>query len=143
MILLDTNVISELMRPEPEPRVLRWLSAQSLERIHLAALTVAEIRRGLALLPPGARRQSLEQSFDRFLELGFSRRILPFSEASAAVYAPICARRVQAGLGIDELDILLAAIATEHSASIATRNTGDFDRTGVSIINPWTADTPG
>lgn len=139
MILLDTNVVSELMRPTPAPEVLQWIAAQPLEQLYIASLTVAEIRRGLALLPAGARRRKLEVAFDHFLEQGFSRRVLPFSQSTAAVYAPIYAQRMQAGLGIGELDLLLAAIAAEHGAWVATRNISDFDQTGVKIINPWTA----
>lgn len=137
MILLDTNIVSELMRPQPEPKVLRWIATQPLEQLYIASLTVAEIRRGLALLPQGARRQTLEAAFDRFLQEGFGRRILPFSQSTASVYAPIYAKRVQAGFGIGELDILLAAIAAEHSARIATRNVSDFDQTGLRVVNPW------
>lgn len=139
MILLDTNVVSELMRPTPAPEVLQWIAAQPLEQLYIASLTVAEIRRGLALLPAGARRRKLEAAFDHFLEQGFSRRVLPLSQSTAAVYGPIYAQRMHAGLGIGELDLLLAAIATEHGARIATRNISDFDQTGVKIINPWTA----
>jgi predicted nucleic acid-binding protein len=141
MILLDTNVVSELMRPKPAPEVLRWITAQPLEQLYIASLTVAEIRRGLALLPTGARRKRLEESFDRFLQQGFDRRILSFSESTATVYAPIYAQRMQAGLGIGELDLLLAAIAAEHNAHIATRNISDFEQTGLKVINPWTDDS--
>lgn len=138
MILLDTNVVSELMRPKPDSKVLQWIASQPFEQLYLTSLTVAEIRRGLALLPTGTRRQALEHAFDRFIEQGFSRRILPFAPSTAAVYAPIYAKRVQAGLGIGELDLLLAAIAAEHSARIATRNVSDFEQTGIKVINPWT-----
>ena len=125
------------MRPCPEPRVLNWLAEQPIEQLYMAAITEAEIRRGLALLPEGTRRDNLEDAFTRFLEEGFSGRILSFSESTAAVYAPIYARRVKAGLRIDELGLLLAAIATEHRAAISTRNTSDFEESGVKLINPW------
>lgn len=137
MILLDTDVISELMRPEPAPVVLQWLSTQPVEHLCVAAITVAEIRRGLALLPDGGRRQKLESPFEHFLEQGFCGRILPFTESTVACYAPIYAGRVRAGFGVGELDLLLAAIAVEQSAAIATRNTADFQETGVRLINPW------
>lgn len=126
------------MRPTPAPEVLQWIAAQPLEQLYIASLTIAEIRRGLALLPSGARRQRLESAFGHFLEQGFSRRTLPFSQSTAAVYAPIYAKRLRAGLGIGELDLLLAGIAAEHGARIATRNVSDFDQTGVKVINPWT-----
>jgi len=138
MILLDTNVVSELMRRTPAPTVLEWIAAQPIEQLFLASLTIAEIRRGLALLPKGARRSSLESAFTQFLEQGFHQRILPFTRSTAEVYAPIYARRMKAGLGIGELDLLLAGIASEHNARIATRNVTDFEQTGASVVNPWT-----
>jgi predicted nucleic acid-binding protein len=138
MILLDTNVVSEIMRPKPEPNVLSWIATQSIEQLYIASLTVAEIRRGLALLPEGARKQSLHSAFDRFVAQGFEDRILPFTQHTAEVYAPIYASRVKAGLGVGELDLLLAACAAENGTRIATRNVRDFEHTGVKLINPWT-----
>ena len=137
MIILDTNVISELMKKQPDLKVLDWLGRQTSAQIYLTAITVAEIQRGLALLPAGRRRTALEKSFDRFLDLGFRERILSFSPSTAGIYAPIYCARVEAGLGVGELDLLIAAIAREQNASIATRNTGDFEQTGVPLINPW------
>lgn len=137
MILLDTNVVSEIMRPQPEPNVLAWLAAQDATRLCLAALTVAEIRRGLERLPSGTRREQLESGFNTFLTQGFSGRVFPFTESTAAIYAPIYAKRVDAGLGVGEIDLLIAAIAAENRASIATRNTSDFEATGLKLINPW------
>ena len=137
MIILDTNVVSELMRPKPDPQVLSWLRGQNAPQIHLTALTVAEIRRGLALLPEGRRRKSLEGAFATFLTEGFGERILPFTEKTTRFYAPLYKARVDAGLGVGEIDLIIAAMAREHQASLATRNTSDFEHCGLRLINPW------
>lgn len=137
MIILDTNVVSELMKREPDTKVLQWLRRQNPARVFLASLTVAEIGRGLTLLPEGRRKARLEEAFRTFLERGFRERILPFSRTTASVYPPLYKARVTAGLGVGELDLLIAAIATEHSASLATRNRTDFEGCGIRLINPW------
>ena len=137
MILLDTNVVSELMRQDPDDQVLNWLRQQRTEQIYLTAVTVAEIRRGLALLPDGRRKGKLEEAFQQFLNRGFLDRILPFASETTLVYAPIYCARVQAGLGVGELDLLIAAIAKQYGASLATRNTTDFEACGLKLINPW------
>ena len=137
MVILDTNVVSELMKKQPDAKVLDWLEGQKTGQLYLTAITIAEIRRGLALLPEGQRRTALEQAFDRFLELGFNERVLSFTPATARVYAPIYRARIEAGLGVGELDLLIAAIARQQDAAIATRNTGDFEQTGVRLTNPW------
>ena len=125
------------MKKQPDARALHWLEGQKTSQLYLTAITVAEIRRGLALLPEGQRRNNLEQAFGQFLELGFKDRILPFSASTARIYAPIYQARMKAGLGISELDLLIAAIARQHDAALATRNTGDFEQTGLRLINPW------
>lgn len=137
MILLDTNVVSELMRQHPDNNVLNWLRKQSGDQLYLTALTVAEIRRGLALLPNGQRKIKLEEAFQEFLDKGFQDRILSFTSETTVSYAPIYLARVQAGLGAGELDLLIAAIAKQYRASIATRNTTDFEACGLILINPW------
>lgn len=137
MIILDTNVVSELMRQYPDEKVLDWLRKQHTERLYLTALTVAEIRRGLALLPEGRRKIKLEKAFQDFLDKGFQDRVLPFTGDTTLSYAPIYHARVQAGLGVGELDMLIAAIAKEYRATIATRNTTDFESCGLKLINPW------
>lgn len=137
MILLDTNVVSELMRQHPDDQVLNWLRKQSADQLYLTALTVAEIRRGLALLPDGRRKSKLEGAFQQFLDQGFQDRILPFASETTLAYAPIYRARVQAGLGVGELDLLIAAIAKQYRASLATRNTTDFEACGLKLINPW------
>jgi len=137
MILLDTNVVSELMRQHPDDQVLNWLRKQSPEQLYLTALTEAEIRRGLALLPDGRRKSKLEGAFQQFLDKGFQDRILPFASETTLAYAQIYRARVQAGLGVGELDLLIAAIAKQYRASLATRNTADFEACGLKLINPW------
>ena len=137
MIVLDTNVLSELMRREPDLRVLDWIRRQNTAQLYLSALTVAEIRRGLALLPDGKRKLDLEKAFDDFLNKGFDQRILPFTMETSRVYAPFYRARVQAGLGVGELDLLIAAIAKQHKADLATRNISDFEACGLRLINPW------
>ena len=137
MILLDTNVVSEVMRPQPDVNVLRWLGEQQPDQLYLTALTVAEIYRGLALLPNGRKRAKLEAAFQQFLTRGFQDRILSFTSKTSLIYAPVYCARVKAGLGIGELDLLIAAIAKEFKASLATRNTTDFKACGIKLINPW------
>lgn len=137
MIVLDSNVISELMRREPDQRVLGWIRRQNTAQLYLTALSAAEIRRGIALLPDGKRKRDLEQSFEDFLVKGFEQRILPFTTETSRVYAPIYRARVKAGLGVGELDLLIAAIAKQHQADLATRNLSDFEGCGIRIINPW------
>ena len=137
MIVLDTNIVSELMRREPNLRVLNWIRRQNTSRLYLTALSVAEIRRGLDLLPDGKRKLDLGNAFEEFLEKGFDRRTLPFTTETSRVYAPIYRARVKAGLGVGELDLLIAAIAKEHNADLATRNTTDFEACGLRLINPW------
>jgi predicted nucleic acid-binding protein len=139
MVILDTNVVSELMREAPHPVVLRWLRGQKTGHLHLTSLTVAEIRRGLELLPEGRRRKALEKAFATFLHKGFAGRILPFTEKTTPFYAPLYRARVRAGLGVGELDLLIAGISREHGARLATRNTADFHECGLDLINPWLA----
>jgi len=137
VIILDTNVISELMRTHPETIVLQWLRQQNPEQLFLTAFTVAEIQRGLALLPAGSRKAKLESAFQTFLTEGFQTRILPFTERTIRYYVPLYTARFQAGLSVGELDLLIAAIAKENDATLATRNTKDFGQCGLRLINPW------
>lgn len=125
------------MRKQPDVKVLNWLHTQVASELYLSALTVAEIRRGLALLPKGRRQSSLMDAFQSFLAKGFDHRILAFTQETSLVYAPIYCARVKAGLSVGELDVLIAAIAKEHGARLATRNTKDFDACGLRLINPW------
>lgn len=137
MILLDTNVVSELMRPEPAAAVLAWLWTQSLRDLATTAVTAAEIRYGLARLPEGRRRRELEERFRLFLLRGFDRRILPFDAAASELYGEIVAGREREGLPIQVLDAQIAAIARCRGAVVATRDTAGFGGCGVEVLNPW------
>ncbi len=137
MIILDTNVVSELMRAQPDGAVLAWVGKQNPAQLHLTAFTVAEIRRGLVLLPKGRRRTGLEDAFETFLMKGFADRILPFTERTTRVYTSIYRSRKETGLSLGELDLLIAAIVKEHDARLATRNSKDFEGCGLRLINPW------
>ena len=137
MILLDTNVLSELMRPEPEAAVLQWMAAQT-DALYVTALSYAEILFGIDLLPKGRRRQRLgEQAAAMFTE-DFAGRILSFDLATAPAYAAIAGKRQKAGQRLSPVDGMIAAIAQVHGASIATRD-GDFSGCGIPLINPWQA----
>ncbi len=137
MIVLDTNVLSELMRPEPEAAVLQWMAAQT-DALYVTALSYAEILLGIDLLPKGKRRQRLgEQATAMFTE-DFAGRILSFDLATAPAYAAIAGKRQKAGQRLSPIDGMIAAVAHVHSASIATRD-GDFAGCGVPLINPWHA----
>lgn len=136
MIVLDTNVVSELMRPEPAPAVLAWMQRSSGNVLYTTAVTIAEIRYGIARLPEGRRRQSLQQAADEVFA-AFPRQILPFDLASARAYADIVASREERGNPISGFDAQIAAICRSQAAALATRNTKDFVDTGISLLNPW------
>ena len=140
MIILDTNVISELMRPQPDPTVAAWIRSYDAQQFALTAINVAEIRRGISRLPHGKRRDNLEQNFDQFLQDAFGERIWAFDEAAANLYGTLAARREEAGRSVDPVDLMIAAIAKYHRAAIATRNTNDFSGLGIKLINPREAD---
>lgn len=137
MIVLDTNVISEIMRERPDERVMAWLGRQKTLHLAVTTLTLAEIQRGLKRLPAGARRRKLEANFAEFIARGFEGRILSFDEQAAATYGEVCAQRESKGLHADPLDLMIAAVAKDADASLATRNTGDFSHCGIRLINPW------
>lgn len=139
MILLDTNILSELMRPAPEAAVERWLADQPAASVFISAITEAELRYGLALLPSGKRRSSLTAVLQDMLAEDFSGRILPFDSSAAVDFAEIAADRRQAGRPISQADAQIAAIARSRGAALATRNVADFERCGVELLNPWNA----
>ncbi|MDE0150016.1 MAG: type II toxin-antitoxin system VapC family toxin [Rhodospirillaceae bacterium] len=138
MFVLDTNVASELMRPAPAPAVTAWVAQWDAEDLFLTAVGEAELRYGIAILPVGRRRNSLEASITRWLNLGFAERILPFDSAAARAYAEIAAVRRFAGRPIGETDCQIAAIARCRGMAVATRNVRDFADIGVEAIDPWT-----
>lgn len=137
MIILDTNVVSELMCVEANENVKRWLSNQRISNLAITTITIAEIQRGLERLPVGKRRKRLEESFALFIADAFNNRFLPFDEDAANLYGKLTAQREKAGLHAGAVDMLIAAIAKVHKASIATRNVSDFEGCGIKLINPW------
>jgi len=139
MILLDTNVISELLRPAPAPSVETWLAAQDGPDVYLSAVSEAELRLGVALLPAGSRRAALAGAIDTILAEDFRARILPFDSAATRAYAAIVAERRSAGRPISQFDAQIAAIARANGATVATRNVRDFETCGIDLIDPWQA----
>ena len=137
MIVLDTNVLSELLRPRPAPQVEAWLAAQDGARVYFTAVGEAELRHGVALLPAGRRRTALGAAIDGVLDEDFRDRILPFDREAARAYAVIAAARRAVGRPISQFDCQIAAIARAHGASLATRDTGDYGGCGVALIDPW------
>jgi predicted nucleic acid-binding protein len=140
MIIIDTNVISELLRPTPEPAVEAWLGEQDGLNIYLTAISEAELRYGVAIMTNGKRRDGLDNAIDRILRDDMAGRILPFDSAAARAFADIAATRRSAGRPILQADCQIAAIAWAHNAPVATRNTPDFEGCGIDLINPWTAE---
>ncbi len=137
MIVLDTNVLSELLRPTPAPQVEAWLAAQDGASVYFTAVGEAELRHGVAILPAGRRRDALAEAIEGMLDEDFRGRILPFDREAAAAYAAIAAERRAAGRPISQFDCQIAAIARAQGASVATRNTGDYEGCGVAVIDPW------
>jgi toxin FitB len=137
MILLDTNVVSEPLRHRPEARVIEWIDAQAAETLFLSAVTVAELRAGVALLPTGKRRSGLRESLEtRVLPL-FAGRVLPFDLSCTSAYAALMAKARAVGLAIAAADGYIAAIAAANGFAVATRDTSPFKGAGVAVINPW------
>lgn len=136
MIILDTNVVSELMRPQPAPRVVAWARGQSPASIAITAVTVAEIGWGIARLPQGARRTSLASRASRIFA-AHAREVLPFDLRAAAHYGDIVAARTAAGRPINGFDAQIAAIARAHKATLATRDSGGFAGVSIPLVDPW------
>lgn len=139
MILLDTNVVSEPLRQAPEARVIQWIDAQPLETLFLSAITVAELRARVALLPAGKRRTSLQESLEKQVLPLFVGRVLPFDLACTQAYAQLMATARAAGLSIATADGYIAAIAAANGFTVATRDTTPFEAAGAAVINPWQA----
>jgi len=136
MIVLDTNVVSELMRATPAPAVRAWLRRTSSTGLYTTAVTVAEIRYGIARLPDGRRKHDLNQAANEIFA-AFPRQVLPFDLAAATAYADVVAGREGDGNPISGFDGQIAAICRSQAATLATRNTKDFIDTGISLIDPW------
>ena len=137
MIVLDTNVLSEALKPLPSPAVLDWLAAQEPSSVFTTAITQAEVLYGVATLPAGRRRMRLLAAVEKMFAEEFEDRILPFDEDAAREFAGIVATREAAGRPISQFDGMIAAIARSHRASVATRNITDFQDCGTDVINPW------
>jgi predicted nucleic acid-binding protein len=137
VIVLDTNVVSELMRPKPDPGVLRWFGARGHARFHVTAITVAEMLLGLELLPRGKRRDAMEVALRQVFDSDFDGRVLAFGSDAASYYAQVVATRRRAGRPIQTMDAQIAAIARAHGCAVATRNVDDFAACGVEVLDPW------
>ena len=137
MIILDTNVVSELMRAAPDPAVMGWVDGQRLTDLWITATSAGELEFGAARLPAGRRKRALTAEVVAMVDQTFARRVLVFDRAAAAHYAVIAASRERAGRRIRTADAQIAAVCRARNAPLATRNTKDFDGTGVELINPW------
>jgi predicted nucleic acid-binding protein len=136
--LLDTNVISELIKPTPDPTVTRWIDATDESLLWLSVLTLGQIRKGIALLPNASRRVSLETWLDHELALRFADRILAIDQSVADRWGRIAAKALAAKSPLPVIDGLLAATALRHNLTLVTRNFRDVAATGVAVFNPWT-----
>lgn len=139
MIVLDTDVLSRAMLPRPDPAVVSWLDRQARISVWTTAVTVLEVRFGIALLPSGSRRSRLERAFERVLGEMIEERILPFDTAAAAVTASLMAHRRRLGRTVDLRDAMIAGIAIARHATLATRNTRHFTDLPLAVIDPWSA----
>lgn len=137
MIVLDTNVISELARQEPDPGVLSWLDSFEIAGLVTTAITAAELRYGVTRLPDGHRKRELAAIIHGILTEDFHGRVLPFDDSASVCYADIVTGRERSGRPIGIPDAQIAAICRDLSAVLATRNTADFEDTGIELVNPW------
>ena len=138
-ILLDTNVISETFKPQPEVKVASWLASIPIDQLFVSSITKAELLYGLALLPDGKRKEALATVIEEFLERWVANPIESFDERDAVAYARISAHRRKIGHKIRELDAQIASIAMTRGFAVATRNVWDFEDCGLTVINPWDA----
>lgn len=136
-VLLDTNVLSELLRAQPQAAVLGWVAAQPVDSLFVSAVTQAEMMLGARLLPAGKRRQLLEHAVGAMFREDFADRVLPFDAEAASAYATVVAARRAAGRPISQFDAQIAAIALSRGATIATRNVADFAGCAVELVDPW------
>lgn len=137
MILLDTNVISEVMRPRPDPNVVAWMESYSGGTLFTTTITEGEILYGIEALPEGRRKDGLRDAVRAFFDEELAHRVLPFERKAAAAYALVSAGRRARGHGFDTADMQIAAIAHVHSCALATRNTRDFIGCGIELIDPF------
>lgn len=136
MIVLDTNALSELMRPSADPAFLRWWKSMAGQALHTTSISVAEIEFGVERLPQGRRKEALQSAVKDIFE-SFSSEILAFDRRAAPAYAQIAVERSKAGAPIDGFDAQIAAICHVHQATLVSRNIKDFVGTGIEMLNPW------
>jgi predicted nucleic acid-binding protein len=139
MIVLDTNVLSEIMRANPDENVLTWLDSQYAHDLHITSITVSELLYGVARLAHGKRKTALRGAIESLLDGELAGRVLAFDEAAARCYAILVAEREAQGRPISSADAQIASICHSRDAVLATRNGKDFEATGVPVIDPWTA----
>lgn len=143
MIVLDTNVLSELLKPAPDENVKVWVERKPIASLFISTLTQAEILYGVALLPDGKRKNGLLAATHTLFSKGFAGRILPFDTDAAVMYPQIAATRRRMGRPISQFDAQIAAIARSRGGPVATRNVDDFSDCGIEVINPWQAGRSG
>jgi predicted nucleic acid-binding protein len=137
MFILDTNILSAIMSAQPAPEVEAWIAGERDDRLFTTAISQAEILSGLAIMPEGRRRFALETAASAIFDEDFGGRVLPFDAAAASAYAEIFAARRRRGRATAPLDLMIAAIALAHGASVVTRDVAGFAECGVAVVNPW------
>jgi toxin FitB len=137
VLILDTNVVSEVLRSKPDETVVTWFESQPRHQLFTTAVTQAEIYYGINLLPKGTRRQKLLAVAQLIFEEDLENRVLPFSGEAASHYAELAAARRSLGRPISQFDAMIAAVARLHGGDLVTRNTADFDHCGINVVNPW------
>jgi hypothetical protein len=137
MILLDTNIVSEVMKTQPAEAVVAWLNGQDSEKLYVSSVTIGEITYGLRILPDGKRRAGLRERFERFVALAFEQRVLAYDESAARIYGDLMGDRKELGLPMSVPDGQIAAIARLNHLAVATRNVVDFKNCGIDVVNPF------
>jgi len=137
MILLDTNVVSEVMKARPAEAVVTWLNGQQSEKLYVSAITIGEIAYGLRILPDGKRRSGLRERFEQFIASAFDQRVLDYDDSAARIYGELMGDRKELGLPMSVPDGQITAIARCNHLAVATRNVLDFENCGIDVINPF------